>query len=63
MHIVIAPCRLKEGVSEDQALETSDNFEEQFVRKQNGILNRIVVKDGEVATPASSFSTRRRSTA
>jgi hypothetical protein len=47
MHIVIAPFRLKEGVSEDVMLKTSDDFQKQFVQKQDGILKRIVVKDGD----------------
>ena len=47
MHIVIAPFRPKQGVTEDVMLETSDDFDEQFVRKQDGILQRILVKDGE----------------
>jgi hypothetical protein len=47
MHIVIAPFRPKQGVTEDVMLETSDDFDEQFVRKQDGILKRILVKDGE----------------
>ena len=47
MHIVIAQFRPKQGVTEDVMLETSDDFDEQFVRKQDGILKRILVKDGE----------------
>ena len=47
MQIVIAPFRPKQGVTEDVILETSDDFDEQFVRKQDGILKRILVKDGE----------------
>jgi hypothetical protein len=47
MHIVIAPFRLKEGVTEDVMLKTSDDFQEQFVRKQDGILKRTLVKEGE----------------
>jgi hypothetical protein len=47
MHIVIAPFRPKQGVTEDVMLGTSDDFDEQFVRKQDGILKRILVKDGE----------------
>lgn len=47
MHIVIAPFRPKQGVTEDVMLETSDDFDEQFVRKQDGILRRILVKDVE----------------
>ncbi|HKF89354.1 MAG TPA: hypothetical protein VKB85_14960 [Propionibacteriaceae bacterium] len=47
MHIVIAPFRPKHGITEDVMLQTSDDFDEQFVRKQDGILKRILVKDGE----------------
>jgi hypothetical protein len=47
MHIVIAPFRPKQGITEDLMLQTSDDFDEQFVRKQDGILKRILVKDGE----------------
>jgi hypothetical protein len=47
MHIVIAPFRPKQGVTEDVMLKTSDDFQEQFVRKQDGILRRILVRDGE----------------
>ena len=47
MHIVIAPFRPKQGVTEDVMLDISDDFDEQFVRKQDGILQRILVKDGE----------------
>jgi hypothetical protein len=47
MHIVIAPFRPKQGITEDVMLQTSDDFDEQFVRKQDGILKRILVKDGE----------------
>jgi hypothetical protein len=47
MHIVIAPFRPKQGVTEDLMLKISDNFQEQFVRKQDGILRRILVTDGE----------------
>jgi hypothetical protein len=47
MHIVIAPFRLREGVSEEVMLRTSDDFQKQFVQTQDGILKRIVVKDGD----------------
>src|SRR5262245_8766005 len=47
MHIAIAPFRLKDGITHDDLLTASDNFEEQFVRKQTGILRRILVRDGE----------------
>jgi hypothetical protein len=47
MHIALAPFRLKEGISEDDLVKASDDFEEQFVQKQEGILKRILVKDGD----------------
>ena len=47
MHIALAPFRLKPGVSEDDLRRTSDDFEEQFVQKQEGILKRILVRDGK----------------
>jgi hypothetical protein len=45
MHIALAPFRLKDGISEDDLVKTSDDFEEQFVRHQEGIIRRILVKD------------------
>jgi len=47
MHIALAPFGLKTGVSEDALLGASDRFEEEFVSKQDGIIKRILVKDGE----------------
>lgn len=47
MQIVLAPFRLKDGISEADLTKTSDDFEEQFVRKQEGILRRILVTDGK----------------
>jgi hypothetical protein len=47
MHIAVAPFKLKAGVTEDALLTTSDDFEERFVRKQSGILRRILVRDGD----------------
>ena len=44
MHIAVAPFRLKTGVSETLLLSTSDDFEERFVQKQDGVLKRILVK-------------------
>ena len=46
MHIALAPFRLKDGISEDDLVKTSDDFEQQFVQAQQGILKRILVKDG-----------------
>jgi hypothetical protein len=45
MHIALAPFRLKTGVSENVLLSTSDDFEERFVQKQDGVLKRILVKN------------------
>ena len=47
MHIALAPFRLKPGISEDDLVKTSDDFEEQFVKTQEGILRRILVRDGD----------------
>jgi hypothetical protein len=47
MHIALAPFELKAGVSEDALVSASDRFEEEFVSKQDGILRRVLVKDGE----------------
>jgi hypothetical protein len=47
MHIALAPFTLREGVSEEVLLETSDDFEQRFVRRQDGIVRRILVKDGD----------------
>ena len=45
MHIALAPFTVKAGVSEAALLAASEDFETQFVRKQDGILKRILVKD------------------
>lgn len=47
MHIALAPFRLKADITEEQLLSTSEEFEEVFVRKQEGILKRILVKDND----------------
>ncbi|WP_440107571.1 hypothetical protein [Streptosporangium sp. H16] len=47
MHIALAPFGLQGGISEDALLSASDRFEEEFVSKQDGIIKRILVKDGE----------------
>jgi hypothetical protein len=49
MHIAIAPFRLKDGITHDDLLAASDDFEEQFVQKQTGILQRILVRDSDGA--------------
>ncbi len=45
MQIVIAPIKLKEGISEEEFLKASEKFENDFVSKQQGIEKRILVKD------------------
>ncbi|WP_018255905.1 hypothetical protein [Salinispora mooreana] len=47
MHIALAPFGLQAGVSEEALLSASDRWEEEFVSKQDGIIKRILVKDGE----------------
>ena len=47
MHIALAPFTLREGVSEETLLTTSDDFDRSFVKDQDGILRRILVRDGE----------------
>jgi hypothetical protein len=45
MQIAIAPMRLKATVTEEMLLAASDDFEARFVKTQDGILRRILVKD------------------
>jgi hypothetical protein len=47
MHIALAPFTLRAGVSEETLLTTSDDFDVSFVKEQDGILRRILVRDGE----------------
>ncbi len=47
MHIALAPFTLRAGVSEERLLTTSDDFDASFVKNQDGILRRILVRDGE----------------
>ncbi|GAA2913074.1 hypothetical protein GCM10010517_79630 [Streptosporangium fragile] len=46
MHIALAPFRPGQGVTEDVLMATSDAFEDQFARHQDGIIRRIPVRDG-----------------
>lgn len=46
MHVVLASMQLKPGVNEAQLMEASEAFQENFVKKQQGILRRILMKDG-----------------
>jgi hypothetical protein len=47
MHIALAPFTLRAGVSEERLLTTSDDFDASFVKNQDGILRRLLVRDGE----------------
>jgi hypothetical protein len=47
MQIALAPFKLKVGVSEDALVSASDRFEAEFASKQDGIIRRDLVKDGE----------------
>lgn len=51
MYIQLAPGKLKAGISEEAALKASDEFEENFVKKQKDIIKRILLKgkDGTYA--------------
>lgn len=45
MHVVIAPGRLKDGVTEAEMLAASERFQTEFVVHQPGVLRRILVAD------------------
>jgi hypothetical protein len=47
MHIALAPFGLKAGITEDALVSASDRFETEFASKQDGIIRRDLVKDGE----------------
>lgn len=51
MQVVIAPGRLKDGVTEEAMLAASDRFQREFVVHHPGILRRVVVAgdDGRYA--------------
>ena len=46
MHIALAPFTLRAGVSEETLLATSDDFDASFVKNQDGVLRRFLVRDG-----------------
>jgi hypothetical protein len=50
-YVMLAPIRLKEGIDESTLLAASDAFESGFVRKQRGVLQRLLLraKDGTYA--------------
>ena len=45
MRIALAPFTLKPGVTEEALLEASEAFQTEFVRKQDGIARRVLVRD------------------
>jgi hypothetical protein len=47
MHIALAPFGIKEGVPEDALVNASDRFQEEFASNQDGIVRRVLVKDGD----------------
>ena len=51
MYIQLAPIKLKKGIDEQTLVQASDAFQLEFVTKQKGILQRIVLKgkDGTYA--------------
>lgn len=51
MYVQLAPFKLKAGIDEQTLFKASDEFEENFVKKQKGIIKRIFLKnvDGSYA--------------
>ncbi|GAB2954275.1 hypothetical protein [Streptomyces heilongjiangensis] len=47
MYIALAPFQLREGVSEDTLLTASDRFEEELASGQDGVIRRVLVRDGD----------------
>jgi len=45
MHVVIAPGRLKHGVTEQAMLAASDRFQNEFVVNHPGVIRRVLVAD------------------
>jgi hypothetical protein len=46
-YIMLAPIKLLQGVEEKFLISASDKFEKDFVKKQSGIIQRILLKDKE----------------
>ena len=44
MHVVIAPFKLKPDVTQEMLLAVSDDFDRRFVKTQDGIIRRMLVK-------------------
>jgi hypothetical protein len=51
LYVMLAPIRLKRGVDEAALVRASDTFETNFVRKQRGIVKRLLLRarDGSYA--------------
>lgn len=51
MHVVFAPGRLRDGISEATMLAASDRFQREFVAHQPGVQRRVLVRgaDGNYA--------------
>lgn len=47
MHIALVSCALRPGVTEDAMLAASERFQREFADAQDGILKRVVVRDGD----------------
>ena len=45
MQIAIAPFTLKPGVTDEALLRASDDFQTDFVQKQDGIVRRVLVRE------------------
>lgn len=45
MHIAVAPFRLNSGMTEEDLLKASDDFEVGFAQLQDGIVRRALVRD------------------
>ena len=45
MQVALAPFTLKPGVTEEALLEASEAFQTAFVRRQDGIVRRVLVRD------------------
>ncbi len=45
MQIALAPFTLKPGVTEEDLVRASEQFETGFARKQDGIVRRVLVRD------------------
>ena len=47
MHIAVAPFKLNSGVTEDALITASADFQRDFVVKQEGVIQRILAREGE----------------